>query len=199
MAFRPACVAGLALRLRAVLGNVARSGAVIALGTLHAIAGDVTYASTSEASLLVASSKGAIASTSTTVTSIAATASTTTTSSTSSSSAISSPTGARAVTSDMAYLAAAVAFRGAASSARIASTSAVVTSGIGAIPGNVTLLPTLVAGLGLGFAGAIAGDVTLLSTVIASGRTRLRAGSSLVTEAATVKASTSSRHSFSSN
>jgi len=200
--FGSACVAGLALRLRAVLGNVTCSGAVIALGTLHTVAGYMAYASASEASLLVASSEGAVASTTSTVTSIAATTATTTTTSSSAAAAISSSTGAGAVTRDMAYLAAAVAFRRAASSSTstgIASASTIITTGIGAIPRNVTLLPALVAGLGLGFAGAIAGDVTLLSTVIASGRTRLRAGSSLVTEAATVKASTSSRHSFSSN
>lgn len=182
MAFRTTGIACLALGLRAVLGNVTRSGAVVALGALYAFTRNVTYASAGVAGLLVTASKGAIAR-ATAISTAASTTSTTTTASTSSTSSRISAGGA--VARNMAYLSAAVTFGIAViatAAAGITTASTAISSGFSAVTGNMAFLPALVARLWLGIAGAIARDVTLLSTVIASGRTRLRAGSSLMTD-----------------
>jgi len=198
MAFRSAGIACLAVGLRAVLGNVSRSRAVVALGALHAFAREMAYSTTSVAGFLVSASKCAISF-------VVIPATTTTTTSSSSPSASSTTTTARfaltsagAIASDMSYLTASVAF-GAATSSATATTTAgvtaatrVVISRLGAITGNMTLLIAFVARLGLGFSRAFARDMTLFSTVVASRGPRLWATSSLVTEAATVKTSTSS-------
>jgi len=197
MAFRSAGIACLAVGLRAVLGNVSRSRAVVALGALHAFAREMAYSTTSVAGFLVSASKCAIsfvvipATTTTTASSSPSASSTTTT-------ARFALTSAGAIASDMSYLTASVAF-GAATSSATATTTAgvtaatrVVISRLGAITGNMTLLIAFVARLGLGFSRAFARDMTLFSTVVASRGPRLWATSSLVTEAATVKTSTSS-------
>lgn len=185
MAFRTTGIACFALGLRAVLGNVTRSGAVVALGALYAFTRNVTYASAGVAGLLVTASKGAIAR-ATAISTAASTTATTTTASTSSTSSRISAGGA--VARNMAYLSAAVTFgiaviaTAAAGITTATTASTAISSGFSAVTGNMAFLPALVARLWLGIAGAIARDVTLLSTVIASGRTRLRAGSSLMTD-----------------
>jgi len=186
MALGTARVARPFLGLRAVPRDVATLVAVVALGALHAVTREMTDASAGVAGLAPSSTERV-------VTSISIAESATASSAKASSS---SRLGAR--TRDVPDLAALVAFR----PARARSGSHSVAKGttasttrlgrrVGAVAGDVTLLPALVAGLRLLLVRAVAGEMALLAAVVASRGTGLRALRSKMAEAATVKASTS--------
>jgi len=175
VAFGTAGVTCPALGLGAITADVADARTVIALRALNAVTRQVTYTTASIAGF----ARGCTAAEGTVAASTAASS-------------------IRAGASNVADLAAAVAL-GTACAASAASAEASTASSTGvfrAITGNVALLAALVARLGLGFHRAVAGDMALQTAVVASRSACLGAIRRLVAEAATVEASTSTRHFF---
>jgi hypothetical protein len=174
------------LRLWAVPTDVTDTGAVVALAALHAVARQVTDATTGVTRFL----RRAAVVERTVATSAAAT----------------TTRRLGALASDVTDLAATVALRAGGSStaggvivavtarAERAMAKAGVIGIFGAVAGDMALLATLVAGLGLGLERAITRDVTISTAVVAGGGALLGAVCRLVAKASTVKTSARASH-----
>ncbi|KAI9445905.1 hypothetical protein H4582DRAFT_1901836 [Lactarius indigo] len=152
--------------------------AVVALGTLHAIARQMSYPTARVARLLATSPTAEIAISS-------------------SSSVIPGPTARRlgARTRNVADLAAAIAFRSCAATAAGSTPESTGTGlRLGAIARDVAFPPTAVAGLRFLFHRTVSRYVALHAAVIAGGRARLGAVCSLVSKSTAVETSTCTSH-----
>jgi len=166
--FGSARVARALLRLRAVPRDMTRAVAVVAFGSLDAVARQVAYTTARVASLCAASSAAAAAAKASTASASAA--------------ASTARRGVGASTGNVAGLSAAVALgTGKTAAATSASASARVV-GVGTVTRNVPLLAALVARLGLGLTGAVTRQMTLLTTIVASGTASLGTVGGLMAE-----------------
>jgi len=162
--------------------------AIVALGTLHAIARQVTYPSAREARLLVIP---------TAETAVSASTTSTTTSSTAIRSARSTARCLGARTRNMANLATAIAFCSCAASTAATAESASPGLGLGTIARDVAFPPTAIAGFRFLFHRTVPRYVALHAAVIAGRCARLGAVCGLVSESTAVKTSSCASHAFS--